>query len=114
MSHDSLDECVDNGEYASSSARTSVEINYGNVTIATHNCPECGREFEYIYTYQGIWDTEERKYVQTEPEGRTFTTDSWKDTGENMVVPDDQTQRYEHSWILDKCLGPDGSHIHSF
>lgn len=69
-------------------------------------------EFEFVFEYQGVWDTEKSEYV-TEPEDATFDTENWTDDGTNLTVPCSNYNQYERSYRLEKCVS-DGDAVASY
>jgi len=65
--------------------------------------------FWFIYEHQGVWDTEERRYLSGD-NSLEFDTENWIDDGENVMIPD-ETGRYHRSYILDRCETDDGTTV---
>jgi hypothetical protein len=62
--------------------------------------------FWFVYTHQGVWDTEEKRYLSDDNDIE-FDLDNWIDDGDNVIVPDG-TDRYHLSFILNRCETDDG------
>jgi hypothetical protein len=109
MSHSSTEECIESGEVFQG---PNEEISEGGEFVeADVVCPICGREYTYIYEYQGVWDREIEKYVDPEEVGLDLLEDFILESGEfiglNFVVRAESDERFEQSWVLDRLLDVD-------
>lgn len=103
-----IEEALSRGSY------TVVELVQAGGNIAeTRALTSSGLEFEFQYSYQGVWDRENATYVDFEEVDSEFVNSNWENTGENIVIPD-TTGQYEHSYILQECRTLDGQTITTY
>lgn len=96
-----ITEAVDSGLY------TITTAEFDEHTVTLHAETTTGLEFSFVYDHQGVWDTEKQSYVTShESMDLEFDFEEWVETGINVEVYD-TTERYCHSYILDKCINTD-------
>jgi|GEM_PF-5883129 len=73
-----------------------------------YNCPMCGRRYEYFYGFEGIYDTETKRYITSEsfdPSWEWDEEDGYHD-GQCFSIPATDDARYERVYIMDGLYDP--------
>jgi len=73
-----------------------------------YNCPLCGRRYEYFYGFEGIYDTETKRYITSEsfdPSWEWDEEDGYHD-GQCFSIPATDDARYERVYIMDGLYDP--------
>lgn len=83
-----------------------IDAEFGSNARLKAQITDTNTIFWFVYTHQGVWDTEEREYLSGDADIE-FDSDNWIDDGQNVIIPD-ETGRYHRSYILDRCETDDG------
>lgn len=102
--HETREECVEAEAWLKphdgEAEKRSYEYDDGHAVV--YDCPVCGRTYEYLYAYEGVYDTEANRYVTLSEAG---DREEWDDEAayyDDVIysVPDTDEGRYERVYIL--------------
>lgn len=114
--HDTLDECTDAEAFIPGPDQDSVvaEETLDEVHTQTVECPICGRRFDYVFDFEGVFDPDADRYVSAPDRFEEIAGAEYYDgLTFNRPIGTPGGRQLEQVWILTR-LQHDGDVIHDF
>lgn len=116
MTHATVDDCMEAEDYLPSADNDTVidEETGAETHTQTVECPTCGREYDYTFTFTGVYDPDQGDYTSP-PDRFEEVNDAayYGDQTYNVPIHTEDNRKLELVYHLD-ALQRDGEVLHRF
>lgn len=61
--HETREECYEAKDYLHADGNKEI-VDHGHNVDVIYTCPTCGRKWEYVHDFVGVWDPEAEEYFR--------------------------------------------------